>query len=75
MVGLGKFLRHRETIMSDIKHKVEQIRLHLVNRKDVLIYYRQFGHRVRNDTPTMWAEPPYFGPIVGIPSPTGPPEA
>ncbi|VEI22601.1 Uncharacterised protein [Rothia aeria] len=40
--------------MSDIKHKVEQIRLHLVNRKDVLIYYRQFGHRIRNDTPTMW---------------------
>ncbi|ERT67731.1 ATP synthase F0, B subunit domain protein [Rothia aeria F0184] len=53
-VGLGKFLPHRETIMSDIKHKVEQIRLHLVNRKDVLIYYRQFGHRIRNDTPTMW---------------------
>ena len=54
MVGLGKFLPHRETIMSDIKHKVEQIRLHLVNRKDVLIYYRQFGHPIRNDTPTMW---------------------
>ena len=62
--------------MSDIKHKVEQVRLHLVNRKDVYLYTTGSSATGSGTTlPRCGAEPLYFGPIVGIPSPTGPPEA